>query len=72
MNAGLFSQLQSETPREALATYRDYLMQRNASYLRLEAEAGTAFEAPQNEPDPFDTPTGYHKIAVEVMSGLGV
>lgn len=70
MNAGLFSQLQSETPRAALATYRDYLIQRNASYLRLEAEAGTAFRTPQNEPDPFDTPTGYHKIAVEVMSGL--
>ncbi|MGC2195064.1 MAG: hypothetical protein WA628_10350 [Terriglobales bacterium] len=70
MNAGLFSQLQSETPREALATYRGYLIQRNASYLRLEAEAGTAFRTPQNEPDPFDTPTGYHKIAVEVMSGL--
>jgi 6-phospho-beta-glucosidase len=70
MNAGLFSQLQSETPREALATYRRYLMQRNASYLRLEAEAGSAFRTHQDEPDPFDTPTGYHKIAVEVMSGL--
>jgi 6-phospho-beta-glucosidase len=70
LNAGLFSQLQSETPREALATYRRYLMQRNASYLRLEAEAGTAFRTLQDEPDPFDTPTGYHKIAVEVMSGL--
>lgn len=70
MNAGLFSQLQSETPRAALATYRRYLMQRNASYLRLEAEAGTAFRALPNEPDPFDAPTGYHKIAVEVMGGL--
>jgi 6-phospho-beta-glucosidase len=70
MNAGLFSQLQSETPRAALATYRRYLMHRNASYLRLEAEAGTAFRPPQDEPDPFDTPTGYHKIAVEVISGL--
>jgi 6-phospho-beta-glucosidase len=70
MNAGLFSQLQSETPRAALATYRRYLRQRNASYLRLEAEAGTAFRPPQDEPDPFDTPTGYHKIAVEVISGL--
>jgi 6-phospho-beta-glucosidase len=70
LNAALFSQLQSETPREALATYRRYLMQRNASYLRLEAEAGTAFRTMQDEPDPFLTPTGYHKIAVEVMSGL--
>ena len=70
LNTGLFLQLQSESPQEALATYRRYLTQRNASYLQLEAEAGTAFRALQNEPDPFDTPTGYHKIAVEVMSGL--
>jgi 6-phospho-beta-glucosidase len=70
LNKDLFSRMQSETPQEALATYRDYLMQRNASYLRLEAEAGTAFQKIEHEPDPFDSPTGYHKIAVEVMSGL--
>jgi 6-phospho-beta-glucosidase len=70
MNTELFSQLQSETPREALETYRRYLMQRNASYLRLEAEGGSAFRTMQDEPDPFEMPTGYHKIAVEVMSGL--
>ncbi len=70
LNTDLFTQLYSEAPREALDTYRRYLMQRNASYLRLEAEAGTAFRAIENEPDPFETPTGYHKIAVEVMSGL--
>jgi 6-phospho-beta-glucosidase len=70
LNTDLFTQLYSEAPREALDTYRRYLMQRNASYLRLEAEAGTAFRAIENEPDPFEMPTGYHKIAVEVMSGL--
>jgi 6-phospho-beta-glucosidase len=70
LNAELFTQLQSESPRKALDIYRDYLMRRNASYLRLEAEAGTAFRTMDNEPDPFETPTGYHKIAVEVMSGL--
>ena len=70
MNSGLFTQLESEPAAGALTTYRNYLMQRNASYLRLEAEAGTAFQATQNEPDPFDSPTGYHKIAVEVMSAL--
>jgi 6-phospho-beta-glucosidase len=36
----------------------------------LEAEAGTAFRTSEDEPDPFDAPTGYHKIAVEVMTGL--
>jgi 6-phospho-beta-glucosidase len=70
LNTELFAQLYSEAPREALNTYRRYLMQRNASYLRLEAEAGTAFRTTEDEPDPFETPTGYHKIAVEVMSGL--
>jgi 6-phospho-beta-glucosidase len=70
LNTELFTQLYSEAPREALHTYRRYLMQRNASYLRLEAEAGTAFRTTEDEPDPFETPTGYHKIAVEVMSGL--
>ncbi|MBS1842287.1 MAG: 6-phospho-beta-glucosidase [Acidobacteria bacterium] len=70
LNTELFSQLRSEAPREALATYRRYLEQRNASYLKLEANAGTAFQKIEKEPDPFDSPTGYHKIAVEVMSGL--
>ena len=70
LNSDLFTQLYSETPRTALEIYRRYLMQRNASYLRLEAEAGTAFRATESEPDPFDLPTGYHKIAVEVMTGL--
>jgi 6-phospho-beta-glucosidase len=70
LNRDLFPQLRSESPRDALATYRRYLMQRNASYLQLEAKAGSAFQQPSNEPDPFDTPTGYHKIAVEVMTAL--
>jgi 6-phospho-beta-glucosidase len=70
LNSDLFSQLQAETPKEALATYRRYLRQRNASYLQLEAKAGSAFRATEGEPDPFDSPTGYHKIAVDVMSGL--
>ncbi|MDP9146666.1 MAG: 6-phospho-beta-glucosidase, partial [Acidobacteriota bacterium] len=70
LNVQLFTQLRAETPSQALATYRNYLMQRNASYLRLESEAGSAFGAGQEEADPFETATGYHRIAVEVMSGL--
>jgi len=70
LNGDLFSQLQSESAQEALVTYRHYLIKRNASYLRLEAEAGTGFQTPSDEPDPFEAPTGYHKIAVEVMMGL--
>ncbi len=70
LNSQLFAQMRSERPDQALETYRQYLMRRNASYLRLEAEAGTAFQKIDNEQDPFNTPTGYHKIAVEVMSAL--
>ena len=45
-------------------------MQRNASYLRLKAEAGSMFGGEQERTDPFETATGYHRIAVEVMTGL--
>src|SRR4051812_39061996 len=34
MNTNLFGQLASEEPPEALATYRDYLIQRNSSYMK--------------------------------------
>lgn len=70
MNNHLFTQMRLETPSEGLATYRNYLMQRNASYMRLEAEAGSAFGVAKEEADPFETATGYHRIAVEVMVGL--
>jgi 6-phospho-beta-glucosidase len=70
LNAELFAQLQAATAKDGLVIYRRYLMQRNASYLRLEAEAGSAFHSSQLEPDPFESATGYHRIAVDVMSGL--
>ena len=55
MNKDLFGQLQSQAPREALNTYRRYLMQRNSSYMRLEAEAGSAFARDRDKNDPFET-----------------
>jgi 6-phospho-beta-glucosidase len=70
MNRDLFGQLQSQAPREALKTYRNYLMQRNSSYMQLEADAGSAFSKDREESDPFETATGYHRIAIEVMNGL--
>jgi 6-phospho-beta-glucosidase len=70
LNRQLFSQLQAENPREGLHTYRNYLMQRNSSYLQLEAEAGSAFGEQREDIDPFDLATGYHRIAIEVMTGL--
>jgi 6-phospho-beta-glucosidase len=70
MNGALFRQLAAEDAAQALNTYRAYLLQRNASYLKLEAEAGSAFESAHHEYDPFETPTGYHRIALEVLMGL--
>ncbi len=74
MNVELFAQLRPETDAQALETYRQYLCRRNASYMKLEAEAGSAFvdneEQPDPFPDPFNAATGYHKIALDVMSGL--
>jgi 6-phospho-beta-glucosidase len=70
MNTGLFGQLASQEPAQALATYRNYLLQRNASYLKLEAEGGTALQPAVDSYDPFETATGYHKIALDVITGL--
>ena len=70
LNDQLFSRLKTENPREGLNTYRNYLMQRNSSYMQLEAEAGSAFGDHREEIDPFDLATGYHRIAIDVMTGL--
>ncbi len=70
MNAELFGRLRQQEPAQALATYRQYLLQRNASYMKLEAEAGSAFSAPQEDYDPFETVTGYHRIALDVIGAL--
>lgn len=65
MNARLFDTLRANSPRDALAAYRNYLAARSASYMKL--ESGSAEAAPA---DPFETATGYHRIAVEVMEAL--
>ena len=70
MNGDLFGQLAAENDAQALETYRDYLCRRNASYMKLEAEAGSAFTQAEAQPDPFDCATGYHRIALDVMTGL--
>jgi len=58
-------------PKEALATYRAYLQRRSASYLRLEGHAESALRAelPAAE-DPFTAATGYHRVALEVLTAL--
>src|SRR5262249_19557712 len=75
LNIDLFDQLQREVRSanlpQTLEIYRDYLRRRSGSYMKLEAEAGSAMsvEAPQEE-DPFNAATGYHRIALDVMSAL--
>ena len=70
LNKDLFSALANATPQDALEIYRQYLMRRNASYFKLEAESGTAFANYKDQPDPFAAASGYHRIAVDVLRGL--
>jgi 6-phospho-beta-glucosidase len=70
MNQGLFERLSAQTDAEALDTYTAYLQQRNASYMKLEGSGVAAPEPAANQPDPFEMATGYHRIALDVMSGL--
>jgi 6-phospho-beta-glucosidase len=74
LNGELFRQLGDADARQGLALYRAYLLRRNASYMKLETQAGSAFEeaGPEHAPehDPFETATGYHRIALDVMTSL--
>ena len=70
LNAGLFQQLSEGSDAGKLETYRTYLRRRNASYMKLEGSGGSAFNNEQEGPDPFDAATGYHRIALDVMTGL--
>lgn len=75
LNSTLFDQLLTEMHSgrmdQALEVYRDYLRRRSGSYMKLEAEAGSALtEGLEQEEDPFDAATGYHRIALDVMTAL--
>ena len=70
LNKGLFDQLSGQNDTEALQTYRAYLSRRNAFYMKLETQAESAFQMDEKEQDPFETATGYHRIALDIMSGL--
>lgn len=70
LNASLFEHLKNENAAHGLDIYRAYLLRRNASYMKLEAEAGSAFTVAEEHYDPFETVTGYHRIAIDVMTGL--
>ena len=65
MNAELMEQLLTQSPRQAVNSYRAYLAARNASYMKLESASANDVAS-----DPFETATGYHRIAIEVMEAL--
>lgn len=75
LNELLFGQLrealQAERHADALEIYRNYLRRRSGSYLKLEAEASSALdEGIEQQEDPFSAATGYHRIALDVMTAL--
>jgi 6-phospho-beta-glucosidase len=69
--ASLFYELKADRPAEARKIYRNYLQRRSGSYMKLEAEGGSALvEGVAQEEDPFAAATGYHRIALDVMLAL--
>ncbi len=70
LNAALFRELANADPPRALDAYRAYLRRRNASYMKLEAQGASAFQVTEEDGDPFETATGYHRIALDVMTAL--
>ena len=67
---GLSSDLSAGKPLEALERYKRYLNRRNASYMRLEGNAESAFRQEEHSWNPFEGATGYHRIAIDVMAAL--
>lgn len=67
----LADRLKAGDNEAAITTYEAYLNRRSGSYMKLEAEAGSAFDkdAPL-QVDPFRIASGYHRIAIDVMTAL--
>ena len=69
--ATLTTRLDAGDGDAAVDIYAAYLNQRSGSYMKLEAEGGSAFDQGVSlQGDPFRVATGYHRIAIDVMSGL--
>jgi len=69
--ATLSDRLNADDGQGAVAAYAAYLNRRSGSYMKLEAEAGSAFDKDATfNIDPFRVASGYHRIAIDVMSAL--
>lgn len=63
--------LQKGDKKGALAAYVAYLNVRSGSYMKLEGNGGSLFASNERSAeDPFRAATGYHRIAMEVMTAL--
>jgi 6-phospho-beta-glucosidase len=55
----------------AVQRYTLYHRRRCGSYMKLEASAGSLLgDGADESADPFNSPTGYHRIAIDVMKAL--
>lgn len=54
----------------AVEYYKQYLRRRSGSYMQLEGNAGSMATSALQTDDPFDAPSGYHRIALSVLRGL--
>ncbi|MFZ4794563.1 MAG: 6-phospho-beta-glucosidase [Blastocatellia bacterium] len=67
----LYRSIEESQMERALGQYREYLQRRSGSYMKLEAEGGTALgTGVELAEDPFEAATGYHRIAIDVMTAL--
>jgi len=69
--ATLKDRIAADDGEGAITAYAAYLNRRSGSYMKLEAEAGSAFDRDATfNIDPFRVASGYHRIAIDVMSAL--
>lgn len=66
----LAGRLRSGDRDGAIAAYVAYLNRRSGSYMKLEAQAGSALDSERYDGEPFRVASGYHRIALDVMSAL--
>ena len=69
--AGLSQLIQEGEAKSAIAAYVNYLNVRSGSYMKLEGDGGSALNSTEDShEDPFRVASGYHRIALDVMSAL--
>ena len=71
LNPRLARLLRQGDDADAIAAYAEYLNTRSDAYMKLEGEGGSALQDTGNShQDPFRAASGYHRIALAVMTAL--